>query len=208
MNMTKNIRMKNLLIVFVKTPIKGMVKTRLAISIGESAALAVYKKLLVCTRQNVLPCDAEKCVAYDGKIESDDLWENHLFQKITQIGDDLGEKMYHAIKEQFGLAYEHICLIGSDIYQLNPHILNQAFKYLEDHDLVLGPASDGGYYLIGMNKPHELLFKNIAWSTSEVLPQTIALAQKAGLTYALLPVLNDIDELGDIRPEDRDFLLG
>lgn len=200
--------MKNLLIVFVKPPIKGAVKTRLAKSIGKSAALAVYKKLLLHTKQNVLKCAADKCIAYDGKIYSGDLWENNIFQKITQQGYNLGEKMYNAIKDRFGLAYERICLIGSDIYELNPDILNQAFKLLEDYDLVLGPASDGGYYLIGMNKPYELLFNNITWSTSDVLPKTIELAQKAGLTYALLPVLNDIDELEDIKPEDRDFLLG
>lgn len=200
--------MKNLLIVFVKPPLKGAVKTRLAKSIGKSAALAVYKKLLLHTKQNVLKCAADKCVAYDGKIEYSDLWKNHIFQKITQQGHDLGEKMYNAFKDRFGLSYEHICLIGSDIYELNPNILNQAFKHLEDHDLVIGPASDGGYYLIGMNKPHELLFKNIVWSTDGVLSKTIEQAQRAGLTYSLLPVLNDIDELEDIKPEDRDYLLG
>lgn len=200
--------MKNLLIVFVKPPFKGAVKTRLAKSIGKSAALAVYKKLLLHTKQNVLECAADKCIAYDGEIDHSDLWENHIFEKITQQGNDLGEKMYNAFKDRFGLSYEHICLIGSDIYELNPDILNQAFIHLEDHNLVLGPATDGGYYLIGMNKPLELLFNNIKWSTSEVLSKTIDRAQRTGLTYSLLPVLNDIDDLEDIRPEDRDFLLG
>jgi rSAM/selenodomain-associated transferase 1 len=200
--------MKNLLIVFVKPPFKGAIKTRLAKSIGKSAALAVYKKLLLHTKQNVLECAADKCIAYDGEIDHSDPWENHIFEKITQQGNDLGEKMHNAFKDRFEKSYEHICLIGSDIYELNPDILNQAFIHLEDHNLVLGPAADGGYYLIGMNKPHELLFNNIKWSTSEVLSKTIERAQRTGLTYSLLPVLNDIDDLEDIRPEDRDFLLG
>ena len=200
--------MNNLLIVFVKTPVKGAVKTRLANSIGETAALAVYKKLLVHTKQTILGCRADKCIAYDGIAEIYDIWENQVFQKIMQQGDNLGDRMYNAFQGGFALEYRHICLIGSDIYELKPEILNQAFEYLGKHDMSIGPASDGGYYLIGMNKPHELLFKNIKWSTGEVLSETIKKAQKAGLSYALLPVLNDIDELEDIRAEDRDFLLG
>jgi uncharacterized protein len=199
---------RNLIVIFVKSPVPGKVKTRLAAAIGETAALSVYKKLLLRTRQNASACSADKCVAYADKIVHNDIWENHIFQKMAQKGADLGERMYYAFQEGFSLAYKHICLIGSDIYELRPDILNQAFKYLEDHDLVLGPASDGGYYLIGMNQPYASLFHDIEWSTGEVLQKTIKLALKAGLKYILLPELNDIDTLEDIRPEHRDFLLG
>jgi hypothetical protein len=197
----------NLLIIFVRPPVKGKVKTRLADSIGAFKALSVYKKLLLHTKQVALACPADKCVAYSENIETKDIWDSRNFQKMTQEGDDLGKRMHNAFVRGFANSYNHVCLIGSDIFELTTNILNTAFTYLQTHDLVIGPASDGGYYLIGMNKPNEFLFQDIPWSTGEVLLKTLERARQLELRSIFLKELNDIDDIEDIKPEDRDNLL-
>jgi rSAM/selenodomain-associated transferase 1 len=198
---------KELLIIFIKNPEKGRVKTRLAHSVGEVKALSVYQKLLWHTRQIVSDLVADKCVAYSNYINQRDIWENDKFRKCVQLGEDLGSKMQNAIAVGFKAHYDSICLIGSDIFELTSSIIEQAFHDLHNHDLVLGPALDGGYYLIGMNRPLPELFKNIPWGSEQVLDKTLDKAAKHSLRISQLPTLNDIDTIGDIRNDDRAYLL-
>ncbi len=200
--------MNRLLIIFVKQLIPGQVKTRLAKSIGNEKALAVYKKLLLHTREVALSCNAEGCVAYSGPVENNDIWEDSLFIKIRQRGDDLGARMHMAFNDMFQRQYDHVCLIGSDIFELTSSLIDEAFEALNVHDLVIGPAKDGGYYLIGMKKPGNILFENIPWGSDTVLSRTIERVNEAGLSYFLTTELNDIDDLDDIRDQDKVFLLG
>jgi rSAM/selenodomain-associated transferase 1 len=198
---------KELLIIFVKTAIDCKVKTRLATSVGKAKALSVYNKLVKKTHEITVGLPQEKWVAYSGSITMNDVWGNNIYNKIQQRGSDLGQKMSNAFNDGFDRSYQHICLIGSDIFELSDEIIKQAFFLLKDNDLVLGPTKDGGYYLIGMKKLQRELFEDIPWSTSEVLQKTIDTAEKLDLNTGILPKLSDIDTLEDIREEDRDFLL-
>lgn len=199
--------MNDILIVFVKNPIKGSVKSRLAKTIGNVKALSVYNRLLYRTKIIILNLIVDKRICYSDFICKTDLWELSSFQKSLQFGDNLGLRMYNAIKEASDEGYSKICLIGSDSMELTSDIVNSAFNLLDSHDVVLGPSSDGGYYLIGMKPPIKNIFDRIDWSTELVLKQTIKKAENLKLGYRLLPVLNDIDEIDDINDADRDYLL-
>lgn len=198
---------KELLIVFTKNPDKGKVKTRLARSVGENKALSIYQKLLWHTHKVVNDLAMDKCVAYSEYIDQQDIWENDRFQKCLQSGDSLGSKMHNALEEGFRKSYDRICLIGSDIFELTSSIVEQAFHNLHNHDLVIGPALDGGYYLIGMNHPLPEVFTNIPWGSEKVLDKTLDQANKLSLNIAQLPTLNDIDVVEDIRNDDKNCLL-
>lgn len=199
--------MRNLLIIFVKNAEPGKVKTRLAKSIGPEKALLVYKKLLAKTRETVLKAQVEKQVNYSNRIDLNDIWENNVFQKTVQKGVDLGERMYYAFCQGFNNSYRKICLIGSDIFDLTEIIIEDAFTLLDDHDIVIGPSNDGGYYLIGMKSSMKEVFENKSWSTDSVLTETIESINALEITYALLPVLNDIDVLQDMDDKTRKNLL-
>ncbi len=199
--------MKEILIIFVKNPIPGKVKSRLASSIGVAGALSVYKKLLSKTKQTVLKLEIPRRICYSDFIDYNDQWPNHIFQKRLQEGQDLGARMHHAIQEAWQEDCGKICLIGSDIYELSAEIIHDAFELLDNADVVIGPSVDGGYYLIGMKIPIKEVLENKNWGTSSVLQETIDELKKMGKTYALLTPLNDIDELEDIKDEDRDYLL-
>ena len=199
--------MRALLIIFVKNPTMGKVKSRLAARIGDAKALAVYRRLLAKTKIVVSATPFDKLVCYNKEVDQDDLWNNGDFQKDLQEGDDLGKKMYHAIARASEAGYDKICLIGSDNMEITPEIIMEAYKRLDVADIVLGPSRDGGYYLVGMKKPYKEIFNISRWSTSLVLDETISKAKELNLKYELLTELNDVDELEDIRDQDRDFLL-
>lgn len=191
---------KNALIVFVKNPIAGQVKTRLAREVGDTKAVEVYKKLLLHTHDVVEGVDADKYVFYGDYINEDDLWGEE-FYKALQVGDDLGERMLYAFKTVFEKGYERVAIIGSDCYELNIDIIEEAFRSLETHDTVTGPTTDGGYYLLGMTQVNDILFENIAWSTDTVYHDTIKAIQNAGLSGYALKKLSDVDYLSDV-PEN------
>lgn len=193
------------LIIFVKNPVAGRVKTRLAAVIGEEEALQVYLFLQKCTRETALEVQGvSKYLFYSDHIEAGDAWDEAHFEKKIQSGDDLGQRMSRAC-EDILTRHERVVLIGSDCPQLDAPLIQRAFDALEmKHDLVIGPTNDGGYYLIGMKQMNPALFEKIAWSTPLVLQQTLTAAQRNGLTVYILPVLNDIDDWEDwirfVRP--------
>ncbi len=190
---------ETLLIIFVKNPALGKVKTRLAATVGEHKALEIYRQLLQHTHDIALPLASTKIVYYTPEIQQGDLWEENHFQKALQSEGDLGIRMMQAFQNGFAQGYQRICLIGSDCYQLTTAMLEEAFQKLMDQDVVLGPAQDGGYYLIGMRQLQVSLFKDKAWSTSSVLDQTLAAIKNADLRYALLTELIDVDEEEDLK---------
>ncbi|MBY0476664.1 MAG: TIGR04282 family arsenosugar biosynthesis glycosyltransferase [Chitinophagaceae bacterium] len=188
---------KKAIIVFVKNPEPGKVKTRLAKDIGDAAAVDVYRLLLQHTHDVLLPASADKFIFYADKIKRLDLWKTNSFYKQLQQGDDLGERMQHAFSFLFELRYEQVLIIGSDCPQLSTNHLNHAFELLETHDVCIGPVDDGGYYLLGLRAVHQPFFSNKAWSTDSVFNRTINDAAEAGLTVALTEQLRDVDTLTD-----------
>ncbi len=183
---------------FVKEPKVGYVKTRLAKDTGDIFATDLYKlfvKDLINSLQNY-GGDFKLCACPKLDIVNK-VFGN--FNNFLQQDGDLGIKMKEAFEEQFDIGYEKIVLIGSDTPHITKDIVAKSLKKLDNHDIVIGPCSDGGYYLIAFNKTTfcKEVFENISWSTDKVLEQTIQKLQ--GKRAYLLDKLNDIDILDDLK---------
>jgi len=187
---------KQLIIVFVKNIKLGKVKTRLAKTIGDQGAFNVYKALVDITEQATNTITVEKRI-YFSDIVISSKWEDS--QKEIQQGTDLGERMYHAFKKGFDDGYDNIVLIGSDLPDISETIIQQGLDALQKTDVVFGPAEDGGYYLIGLTKAHEFVFKNKPWSQPNLLELTVKEIATHNLKYTLLKTLNDIDTFEDLK---------
>jgi rSAM/selenodomain-associated transferase 1 len=191
--------MKEVLIIFAKNPEYGKVKTRLVATIGNEQALFVYQKLIEHTIAITKKISADKIVYYSDSIVEKDTWENNIYQKKLQSGKDLGERMKIAFKSSFTAGYDKVIIIGTDCFELNEEFISIAFEKMNDDDVVLGPAIDGGYYLLGMKKFYSSLFENIEWSSEKVLKQTLTTAMRLNLSVFLLPQLSDIDREPDLK---------
>jgi uncharacterized protein len=196
--------MSKKLLLFYRNPELGKVKTRLAKTVGDTKALEIYLKLAAHTKAITEQVPVSKIICYSHFIDNQDIWPAFRYQKKLQQGSDLGEKMSNAFAEEFENSSVSTCIIGTDCFELTSKIIEDAFQKLETHDAVFGPARDGGYYLLGMNKFVPQLFQKKKWSTSSVAADTILDFQKLELSYALLPTLSDVDEEKDL-PEG--FLL-
>jgi rSAM/selenodomain-associated transferase 1 len=194
-NMCKN---STLLITFTRNPELGKVKTRLAKGIGEKAALEVYIKLLEHTESVLQKIKTDKCVWYSVSVRQNGIWPDDSYQKKAQFGNDLGERMLHAFQDAFDNNYEKVIIIGSDLYDLQPKHIEEAIKALDTNDVVIGPAQDGGYYLLGMKTLHKKAFAPKNWGTETVLSAT--LNDLDDQTIQLLETLNDIDHAEDLVP--------
>ncbi len=190
--------MKKALIIFVRKPEKGKVKTRLAASLGDDAALLIYQKLLQHTLETTKEVNADKVVFYADDIQEDDMWRQKDYFKQKQANGDLGQRMNDAFAIVLKMGYGKVCIVGSDCYELTPEIIRDAFQALEKSDVVIGPAHDGGYYLLGMKWLHSSLFQNKSWSTGSVLADTLQTAHQLLLKVAQLPALHDVDEAQDV----------
>ena len=188
---------RNLLIIFTRNPELGKVKTRLSKSTGDQVALEIYKFLLNKTNQVTKQVSADKIVYYSEKITKHDIWSSNLYKKEVQHGSDLGAKMKNSFQAAIENKYDKVLLIGSDLYDLEPYHIYEAFKKLDTNDVIIGPASDGGYYLIGLKKLHPKIFKNKNWGTSTVREDTLKDLEKVDVH--LLPILNDVDVIEDIE---------
>lgn len=186
------------LIIFVKNPIAGRVKTRLAAGIGNQKALEIYLHLLEITRSVATKIDCTRHVFYSDEIVSDE-WDEDQFNKHLQQGDSLGDRMKNAFETVFTLGAKKAIIIGSDCPELTSEIIDSAFSSLDDKDVSIGPAKDGGYYLLGMKKPIPVLFEDKQWSTDSVFDDTIIDLMENRLIYERLPVLSDLDTIYDLH---------
>ena len=193
---------KSLLMLFVRNPELGKVKTRLAASVGPEEALAIYMHLLQHTKQVTENLPMDKVVYYSNEVDQQDLWPNDKYKKQVQPSGNLGEKMEAAFRDAFAQGYTSVVIIGSDCHQLTPAIIEKAFEELKTHEVVIGPALDGGYYLLGMKRLHPELFQNKRWSTEHVFPDTLFDIERLHLSHKVLPELSDIDYIEDL---DEDF---
>jgi rSAM/selenodomain-associated transferase 1 len=195
---------KNALIIFIKNPQLGRVKTRLAQTVGNENALSIYQQLLSITRMVALSLNEEVALHlfYSDFINDSDEFDNQLFIKHLQLGNDLGERMQNAFQTVFETA-ENAIIIGSDCPMITPDLLRNGFNRLHTYIYVLGACEDGGYYLMGMQKHCFLkdksffVFENINWSTSSVYADTVTRLKKRNLSLYDLPTLFDIDTEAD-----------
>jgi uncharacterized protein len=192
------------IILFTKYPRPGEVKTRLISTIGSDKACAIHKKMTLKTFALLqllikkTPVTLE--IHYMGaRLKEMQTWLGNKFNYIEQGNGSLGDKMSKAFSDSFTQGFKKIIIIGTDCPELNLSILKQSFNLLKRHDLILGPATDGGYYLIGLSRIAPSLFFDIPWSTEKVLNKTIEIAQKENLSYDLLQTLSDIDRKEDLK---------
>ncbi len=188
---------KDALLIFVKNEQPGKVKTRLAATVGNEKAMAVYLQLVRHTSHMIQSLLCDQIVFYSDEIPKEAAWAD-IHQTWIQQGFDLGERMANAFRFSFANEYEKAVIIGTDCPELTTDIITDAFTALDKTDIVIGPAADGGYYLLGMKKQHPFLFQNIRWSTGEVLNKTIGRCKENRLTYSMLPVLHDVDVESDL----------
>jgi rSAM/selenodomain-associated transferase 1 len=187
---------KKLIIIFVKNIKLGKVKTRLAKTIGNEGAFKVYKALVDVTEQATSNIQTDKRIYFSDTIV-DSKWQNSY--KTVQNGNDLGERMKNAFQDGFKDGYESIILIGSDLPNISSSIVKHGLDELNKKEIVFGPAEDGGYYLIGMNKPNNFIFENKPWSESMLLESTLNELKSKNITVSLLETLNDIDTFEDLK---------
>ncbi|HVN95777.1 MAG TPA: TIGR04282 family arsenosugar biosynthesis glycosyltransferase [Syntrophorhabdaceae bacterium] len=199
---------KRCVIVFVKAPKEGMVKSRLAAFLGEKTARALYR----CFVEDIIATlnrGAHPVIIYFSparalaEIKS---WLGVKRRYVPQTGDDLGQRMRNAFLEMFSTGIDSVILVGSDIPDITKELLEEAFDSLDDHDVVIGPAHDGGYYLIGFNRGFFLpdVFEEIEWSTPHVFAETTRRLIKRGLRVRVLDRKRDIDTVDDLAAYYRD----
>ena len=203
MNVHKNKKITDdTTIIFLRAPEKGKVKTRLAISMDTEQVLNLYKGFIHDTISASDP--VSRIILYcwpPEKAQSIADWLKNKFYVFPQSGDNIGSKMANAFQELFDSGVKKAILIGTDIPDISQTIITQAFNELNRNDIVLAPAQDGGYYLIGFNNNtyYPAVFEGINWSTPIVLQETISIMKKNNYRYYLLPELNDIDTLEDLN---------
>lgn len=182
----------NLLLVFLRNPLLGKVKTRIAAETSEALALEIYHHLYAHTLRVVKQCKVHVRWCFSDFVPEDMRLEDTLLQQ----GNTLGERMLFAFSSALK-DFKRVVVIGSDCPYLVAEDIDVAFNSLNTNDVVFGPAEDGGYYLMGMTSLQAQLFKEIDWGTSEVLRQSLTVCQKLSLNYRLLKTYPDIDHYSD-----------
>ena len=176
----------------------GKVKTRIAQTLGEENALKIYKKLLIHTNVITENLPVDKYIFYSDYINKSDLWSANIYYKELQSGHNLGERMKKAFSLLFERKYAGIVIIGSDCHSLTSQLILSAFASLKLNDVVIGPAVDGGYYLLGMKHFFPQIFNGKKWSSDSVFNETIHQIKALNLRVSLLEILNDIDTEKDV----------
>ncbi|MGA2193150.1 MAG: TIGR04282 family arsenosugar biosynthesis glycosyltransferase [Nitrospirota bacterium] len=195
--------MDNALIIFAKAPVAGIVKTRLFPHVSFDEAAELQRAFLVDITDMACSVDSHQvCIAYSPKGYLElfrELFRGRDIKYYPQEGSDLGEKMSNCFQHAFREGARKVIIIGSDIPLLPPGVICDAFGRLDRSDLVLGPAKDGGYYLIGLKAPIPELFHLISWSGPDVISSTLSRSKYLGISAELMPSLQDVDTFDDLR---------
>jgi rSAM/selenodomain-associated transferase 1 len=193
---------QNALLVFIKTPKKNYVKTRLSTHLNPDEIISVYTAFLRDMDnlyKNLYDIDLWYVISPEN-LDLEVLRQYvDLSHYIIQEGVDLGERMCHAVEYSLKMDYNTSILIGSDIPDISIPEISEAISLLSESECILGPTIDGGYYLIGLKKCYPALFKNIDWSTDKVLKQTLNKGKKLDIGVKLLNLKDDIDTYKDLK---------
>lgn len=196
-------------LVFVRAPRLGEVKTRLAASLGDSAGLRVYRRLAghAVAEARALAPAARLRIHYTPAGSGDEVaaWLGGDADYLPQHPGGLGERLATAFREAFDAGFRRVVVVGSDLPGFSAEHLNQAFNALDSADAVIGPAADGGYWLLGLRRPIDSVFDGIPWSTAEVFERTVHKLRSAGIEPVVLPVLADVDEAADLPEGWREW---
>ncbi|HEX8454904.1 MAG TPA: TIGR04282 family arsenosugar biosynthesis glycosyltransferase [Longimicrobium sp.] len=187
-------------LVFVRAPVAGRVKTRLAAALSAEGALLIYRRLAEHALREARALGGEVRVHFTPADACDEVraWLGEGPCYLPQSTGDLGARMEAAFRAALEEGADRVVIIGSDLPELSAALLRRAFAELESHPAVIGPARDGGYYLLGLRTMIEGLFDGIPWSTDEVLARTLERLRAAGIEPAVLDTLSDVDEVDDL----------
>lgn len=195
--------MKKAFIVFVRTPELNRVKTRLQGSLGSDRTLKIYKDFI---SQTLHTCDHLRgvnkflgCFPTHQDAFLKRLSRRHNLQLFNQVGRDLGEKFINAFQDRFAEGYRQVVIIGSDSPTIPVDYIRQAFRELQRKEIVLGPCTDGGYYLVGATRISDKFFQRIPWDSHRVLNRTLDKLNSEKVRYSLLPFWYDIDDIQDLE---------
>lgn len=191
----------NALVIMAKAPEGGDVKTRLSPMFNTAERVALYRQMLHCTVRRLSSVPGTQTLLAYSPDGAADAFQGYALPTFPQGGGDLGQRMHRIIKHTLAHGYERVAVVGADIPGLTTEIIQGALYALLKADVAIGPASDGGYYLIAMNRPRAEIFSNIQWSTDHVLSQTLQAARGLGLTVKIMEPLDDLD-----TPEDMERL--
>ena len=184
------------LLFILKAPVVGSVKTRLAEHIGEVRALAAYRSMVEHLFDHLAAHRSFEI--HFTPAEEEDLMRSWLgldHPYYPQVEGDLGARMRAAVGGSFARGSSSVVLLGGDCPYVTDLTIREVETQLRKNDVVVGPAADGGYYLLSLNRPHAELFADIAWSTDTVFSTTLERIKAAGLRVAMLDVLEDVDDL-------------
>jgi rSAM/selenodomain-associated transferase 1 len=198
----KGARSGNVLLVFVKYPSPGTVKTRLCPRLTPEQGAAFYRALaeeVVRVNGGGAGYESIVCFSPEGARRQVRSWLGPGVRLWSQLGHDLGARQFHAMRQALEGGYKRAVIIGSDCPTITPRDIEAAFALLSGNDLVLGPCEDGGYYLIGAARPIQSLFEGISWGSERVLSETVVRAHEAGLSLQLLDLKYDIDSYSDLE---------
>jgi len=190
---------KNALIIFARSPKGGDVKTRLAGHLTDAERLGLYTALLEATIGKLKDIENVDAFISYTPPEGGDYFREFGLGMFPQSGGNIGRRMHRALDRVLENGYRKAVLVGVDIPGLSARTVLQAFELLSEHDVVFGPARDGGYYLVGLKVPEEKIFKDIEWSTENTLRQSIQKAKASGKSIACTEELSDIDTAEDIK---------
>ncbi|MBK9308652.1 MAG: TIGR04282 family arsenosugar biosynthesis glycosyltransferase [Nitrospira sp.] len=207
-SLDRNLTRGTALVIFAKAPVPGQVKTRLCPPLTPDEAATLHGSFVLDTLERTkaavgkLKLDMDRylaCAPSTTHVFFKIMEERQGVKLIDQVGADLGARMHEAVKIMFGRGYRQTIITGTDVPTLPLNLFEQALTSLKDHDVVLGPALDGGYYLMGINQAVPELFSDIPWSTDQVLRLTQEKAARLGLKTALLQPWRDVDTLDDLE---------
>ncbi|MCZ8158161.1 MAG: TIGR04282 family arsenosugar biosynthesis glycosyltransferase [Leptospira sp.] len=198
---------KQTLIIFAKNPRLGHVKTRIAKEVGDAQALQIYRSLLSRILEISEHFVTNNVIYWEGGIPEGDFYIKKSFSNENQVIGDLGYKMEKAFEQELKDS-EYVCIIGSDCIELTKEIVEEAFASLSQHDFVIGPAHDGGYYLLGMKHASPYIFEGIEWSTDQVYKETLQSIKNQSKSVYVLPMLGDVDTYSDyLIMKDKGLIL-
>jgi rSAM/selenodomain-associated transferase 1 len=189
----------NALIIIAKYPANGSVKTRLKSHMPDKKILELYTHLLETTIRKLRSIDGVDTFIAFAPQESSSFFSRYKLELLSLPEGDLGARMFSAFETIFKKGYENAVLVGADIPALDSNNILDALRSLSSHDLVFGPAEDGGYYLIGMNKFIKEVFENIPWSSSQTLKISLQQADRYGFSTGIIETLSDIDTIDDVK---------
>ena len=184
----------NVVSLFLKAPILGAVKTRLAESLGDEGALMAYCELVEFLLKRISETTVHVHYTPD-PVSLMEKWLGTDYTYLGQTGEGLGDRLTHSMELEFGAGCEKLIFLGGDCPWVDQAHLDQAFAALERHDVVIGPATDGGYYLIGIKQRRPELFSGIDWGTDSVCEATLSICEREGLSVAMLQEETDVDDL-------------